>query len=123
GWSLFARMRARPSDAGRMAGARDAGLIELAVHKPIDYTKDKHHIVDDYVYGGGPGMVMKPEPLFDCVDAVRAMAEPPGKVVLLTPQGRLLNHDVVRELAHEPRLILICGHYEGVDERVREALV
>jgi tRNA (guanine37-N1)-methyltransferase len=79
-------------------------------------------VVDDYAYGGGPGMVMKPEPLFDCVDAVRGMAEPGGKVVLLTPQGRILNHDIVAELASEPRLIVICGHYEGVDERVREGL-
>jgi tRNA (guanine37-N1)-methyltransferase len=112
-----------PFDASMIARAREAGLIEIAVHNPRDYTDDKHHIVDDYVYGGGPGMVMKPEPLFDCVEAVRAMAQPDGKIVLLTPQGRLLNHDVVRELAEEPRLILICGHYEGVDERVREGLV
>ena len=116
-------MFAGPFDASMVARAREAGLIEITVHNPRDYTEDKHHIVDDYVYGGGPGMVMKPEPLFDCVDAVRGMAEPPGKVVLLTPQGRLLNHDVVRELAQEPRLLLICGHYEGVDERVREGLV
>ncbi|MHB8516018.1 MAG: tRNA (guanosine(37)-N1)-methyltransferase TrmD, partial [Dehalococcoidia bacterium] len=78
--------------------------------------------VDDYAYGGGPGMVMKPEPLFECVDALRAMAAPRGKVVLLTPQGRLLDHDVVAELAREERLIVLCGHYEGVDERVREGL-
>src|SRR5204863_243767 len=77
-----------PFDASMVARARDAGLIEIAVHNPRDYTEDKHHIVDDYVYGGGPGMVMKPEPLFDCVDVVRAMAQPAGKVVLLTPQGR-----------------------------------
>ena len=121
--TLFPEMFAGPFDASIIARARDAGVLEIALHNPRDYTTDKHHIVDDYAYGGGPGMVMKPDPIFACVDAVRPMAEPAGKVVLLTPQGRLLNHRVVEELAAESRLILICGHYEGVDERVRESLV
>jgi tRNA (guanine37-N1)-methyltransferase len=120
--SLFPEMFAGSFDASIIARARESGVIEIAIHNPRDYAHDKHHVVDDYAYGGGPGMVMKPEPLFECVDAVRAMASPRGKVVLLTPQGRLLNHGVVSELAAEPRLILICGHYEGVDERVREHL-
>ena len=121
--TLFPEMFAGPFDASIIARARAAGVLDVALHNPRDYTTDKHRIVDDYAYGGGPGMVMKPEPIFDCVDAVRAMADAPGKLVLLTPQGRLLNHEVVAELAAEPRLILICGHYEGVDERVREFLV
>jgi tRNA (guanine37-N1)-methyltransferase len=120
--TLFPEMFAGPFDASIIARARESGALELVIHNPRDYTEDKHHVVDDYAYGGGPGMVMKPEPLFECVDAVRAMADPPGRVVLLTPQGRLLNHDVVAELAGEPRLVVICGHYEGVDERVREFL-
>ncbi len=120
--SLFPDMFAGPFDASIIARAREAGALEIAVHNPRDYTEDKHHVVDDYAYGGGPGMVMKPEPLFACVEAVQGMAEPRGRVVLLTPQGRLLNHDLVAELASTPRLILICGHYEGVDERVREHL-
>lgn len=120
--TLFPEMLAGPFDASIIARARAARIIEIAIHNPRDYTDDKHHVVDDYAYGGGPGMVMKPEPLFECVEAVRAMAEPPGKVVLLTPQGRVLTHDVVAELATEARLIVICGHYEGVDERVREYL-
>ncbi len=120
--TLFPEMFAGPFDASIIARAREAGVVEIALHNPRDYTTDKHHVVDDYAYGGGPGMVMKPEPLFDCVDAVRAMASPPGRVVLLTPQGRLLTNDVVAELAAEPRLIILCGHYEGVDERVRESL-
>lgn len=120
--SLFPEMFAGPFDASIIDRARQSGALEIAIHNPRDYAHDKHHVVDDYAYGGGPGMVMKPEPLFECVDAVRDMAPPPGKVVLLTPQGRLLNHDIVAELAAEPRLILICGHYEGVDERVREHL-
>jgi tRNA (guanine37-N1)-methyltransferase len=121
--TLFPEMFAGPFDASIIARARAAGVLDIALHNPRDYTTDKHRIVDDYAYGGGPGMVMKPEPIFDCVAAVRPMADAPGKVVLLTPQGRLLNHEVVAELAAEPRLILICGHYEGVDERVRAFLV
>jgi tRNA (guanine37-N1)-methyltransferase len=120
--SLFPEMFSGPFNASIIARARESGAIEIAVHNPRDYTHDKHHVVDDYAYGGGPGMVMKPEPLFDCVDAVQTITDPRARVVLLTPQGRLLNHDVVRELAAEPRLILICGHYEGVDERVRQHL-
>ena len=120
--TLFPEMFAGPFDASMIARARESGVLDIAVHNIRDYATDKHHIVDDYAYGGGPGMVMKPEPLFECVDAVRAMAEPAGKVVLLTPQGRLLDHGVVADLAREPRLIVICGHYEGVDERVREHL-
>ncbi len=121
--TLFPEMFAGPFDASIIGRARAAGVLDIALHNPRDYTTDKHHIVDDYAYGGGPGMVMKPDPIFACVDAVQPMAEPSGKVVLLTPQGRLLNHRVVEELAAEARLILICGHYEGVDERVRESLV
>jgi tRNA (guanine37-N1)-methyltransferase len=120
--TLFPEMLVGPFDGSIIGRARAAGVLEIVTHNPRDYALDKHHVVDDYAYGGGPGMVMKPDPLFDCVDAVRAMAEPRGKIVLLTPQGRLLNHDVVAELAKEPRLIVICGHYEGVDERVREFL-
>jgi tRNA (guanine37-N1)-methyltransferase len=120
--TLFPEMFAGPFDASIVARAKESGALTIAIHNPRDYTEDKHHIVDDYAYGGGPGMVMKPEPLFDSVEAVRAMVEPSGRVVLLTPQGRLLNHGVVAELAAEERLIIICGHYEGVDERVREFL-
>ncbi len=121
--TLFPEMFSGPFDSSIIARGRAAGVLEIALHNPRDYALDKHHIVDDYAYGGGPGMVMKPDPICDCVDAVRGMAQPAGKVVLLTPQGRLLNHEVASELAREERLILICGHYEGVDERVREFLV
>jgi tRNA (guanine37-N1)-methyltransferase len=120
--TLFPEMFAGAFEASIVARARENGALEVSLHNPRDYAEDKHHVVDDYAYGGGPGMVMKPEPIFACVDAVRAMAEPPGKVVLLTPQGRLLNHRVAAALAAEPRLIVVCGHYEGVDERVRQHL-
>ena len=120
--TLFPETLAGVFDHSIIGRAREGGALTVELHNPRDYTADRHHVVDDYTFGGGPGMVMKPDPLFECVDAVRAMAEPAGRVVLLTPQGRLLNHDVVEELAAEQRLILICGHYEGVDERVREFL-
>jgi tRNA (guanine37-N1)-methyltransferase len=120
--TLFPEMLSGVFDASIIGRAREAGVLEVALHNPRDYTHDRHHVVDDYAYGGGPGMVMKPEPLFECVAAIRPMAQPSGRVVLLTPQGRLLSHDVAAELARESRLILICGHYEGVDERVREGL-
>ena len=120
--TLFPEMLAGPFDHSIIGRARGTGVLQIALHNPRDYTEDKHHVVDDYAYGGGPGMGMKPDPIFACVDAVQARAEPRARVVLLTPQGRLLNNDVAAELAREPRLILICGHYEGLDERVRAFL-
>jgi len=120
--TLFPEMFAGPFDASIIGRARAAGIVEIALHNPRDYTHDRHHVVDDTPFGGGPGMVMKPEPLFECVEAVQAQPGPPPYVVLLTPQGRLLTDALARELAEKPRLTVICGHYEGVDERVREAL-
>ncbi|MCH8853063.1 MAG: tRNA (guanosine(37)-N1)-methyltransferase TrmD, partial [Planctomycetes bacterium] len=92
------------------------------LHNIRDWAFDKHRRVDDEPYGGGAGMVMKPEPLFAAVEAVQEQAEPQAHVVLLTPQGRLLTQEVVEELAGHPRLLLICGRYEGFDERIREHL-
>jgi tRNA (guanine37-N1)-methyltransferase len=99
------------------------GVAQVQLHNIRDYAEDKHSVVDDYAYGGGPGMVMKPEPLAGAIESVQAAAEPPGRVVLLTPQGRLFNQQVVDELAAEPRLVLLCGHYEGIDERIRQHFV
>jgi tRNA (guanine37-N1)-methyltransferase len=96
-----------------------AGLVSLRVHNLRDYTHDRHRQVDDIPYGGGAGMVLKPEPIFE---AVRARAGK-GPVILLTPQGELLNQGLVRELARHDDLYLICGRYEGVDERVASNLV
>lgn len=121
--TLFPEMFAGPFDASIIARARESGVLQIVLHNPRDYTHDKHRIVDDYAYGGGPGMVLKPEPIFECVESVRRECQPPGRIVLLTPQGRLLSHSIVSELAYEARLVIICGHYEGVDERVREHLV
>lgn len=101
--------------------ARDRGLVEIFVHDLRDYTSDRHRTVDDYPYGGGAGMVMKPEPWFRAVEALREQGNP-GRCLLLTPQGRKLDQSLVQRLALEERLILLCGRYEGVDERVRAHL-
>jgi tRNA (guanine37-N1)-methyltransferase len=117
-FTLFPEMFRGPLDESIMARARARGLVEIALHNPRDATSDRHHIVDDYPYGGGAGMVLKPEPLFAAVTAVGAG----GPIVLLGPAGRVFTQAVARELAGEPRVTLLCGHYEGVDERVRAHL-
>jgi tRNA (guanine37-N1)-methyltransferase len=106
-------------DTGVTGRGLAAGLVTLRVHHLRDYTHDRHRQVDDVPYGGGAGMVLKPEPIFE---AVRARAGK-GPVILLTPQGELLNQGLVRELAGHDDLYLICGRYEGVDERVATHLV
>ena len=121
--TLFPEVFRGPFEASIIARARSAGLVEILVHNIRDYADDPHHVVDDYPYGGGPGMVMKPEPLFRAVESVAGLAAEKGRIVLLTPQGRLFGEAVAAELAAEERLLLLCGHYEGVDERVREHLV
>ena len=121
--TLFPEMFGGPLGASIIGRAVEAGLVEIVLHNIRDFAPDRHHIVDDYPYGGGPGMVMKPEPVFAAVEAVREASPERGRAVLLTPQGRLLTESVVVELARERRLVLVCGHYEGVDERVREHLV
>ena len=110
--------------------ARQRGLVEIHVHNIREWTTDRHHITDDEPYGGGGGMIMKPEPIFAAVEGV--LGSPPVcPVILLTPQGRLFNQSVAQELAfqefaphpHDSHLALLCGRYEGVDERIREHLV
>ncbi len=110
-------------DFGIIRRAVEAGLIRIAVHDLRDYTSDRHHQVDDRPFGGGAGMVMKPEPLFRAVEAVRGDAPATEAItVLLSPQGRLLDHGVAAELSRKAQIVLICGRYEGVDERVAEHL-
>ena len=108
--------------------AVDRKLVSINLHNIRDYTHDNHHTVDDYSYGGGPGMILKPEPIFEAVEAIKSVISAKEKVralpiILLTPQGRLFSQQVAQELSRYSHLILICGHYEGVDERVREHLV
>ena len=121
--TLFPEMFTGPLQASLLGKAIEAGVIQIHIHNIRDYAEDRHQVVDDYTYGGGPGMLMKAEPLFKAVEGVKALDSSEGRVILLTPQGRLFDHDVAVELSQETRLILVCGHYEGVDERVREHLV
>jgi tRNA (guanine37-N1)-methyltransferase len=102
--------------------AIERGLVDVRLHNLRDWANDKHHTVDDRPFGGGPGMVLKVEPVVESVEAVRPMAPDPGHLVMLTPQGRRLDQSIVEELAAKKRLLLLCGRYEGFDERVREIL-
>ncbi|TAK34755.1 MAG: tRNA (guanosine(37)-N1)-methyltransferase TrmD [Chloroflexota bacterium] len=146
--TLFPAMFAGPFSESIIKRATEKGILEIIVHQIRDYAPDKHHITDDYPYGGGAGMVMKPEPLFSAVESIlglpplsrdncvlpEAMQEGMTSpscvsayttvpVILMTPQGRQFDQHVAHELAAHDRLLFICGHYEGVDERVREHLV
>jgi tRNA (guanine37-N1)-methyltransferase len=118
-FTLFPEMFQGPFSESILKRAQEQGLLSITLYNIRDVTTDKHHIVDDYPYGGGAGMVMKPEPIFAAVEAVYQS----GPIILLTPQGRPFNQQIARHLAQEQRLTLICGHYEGVDERVRTHLV
>lgn len=119
--TLFPRMFAGPFDESIIKRAREKGLVELRVADIRDWSTDKHRAVDDYPFGGGDGMVLQVEPI---ARAVRALAATGGaRVILTSPQGRLFTQAMAWELAREEHIIIICGHYEGVDERVREALV
>ena len=102
--------------------AIERGLVEVEVHNIRDWAKGKHKSVDDRPFGGGPGMVLSPEPVVECVEAVQQQAEAPGKVVMLTPGGRRLDQKVVEEYSEAQRLVLLCGRYEGFDQRVVDIL-
>lgn len=99
--------------------AIQAGLVDVHLHDIRDWSKTKHNTVDDRPFGGGPGMVMKVEPVVECVEAVQSEAPEPGHLVMLTPQGRRLDQPAVERLAQHKRLVLLCGRYEGFDERIR----
>lgn len=118
--TLFPEMFEGIFDLGIMKRAIDRKLVSIGLHNIRDYTHDKHHTADDYPYGGGAGMVLKPEPIFEAVEAIDKKEGTP--IILLSPQGRLFTQDVAQELAGHRQLVLICGHYEGIDERVREHL-
>jgi tRNA (guanine37-N1)-methyltransferase len=122
--SLFPKMFGGPFDESIVKRAVDRGLVSLFMHNFRDFAHDKHNTVDDYSFGGGEGMVLKPEPLFEAVESIKGtIGDSAGPVILLTPQGRLFCHQIAQELSKKQNLVLICGHYEGVDERVREHLV
>ncbi|HEU5360397.1 MAG TPA: tRNA (guanosine(37)-N1)-methyltransferase TrmD, partial [Candidatus Deferrimicrobiaceae bacterium] len=110
-----------PLEHSILARAREAGLLRVEVHDLREYAQGKHRVTDEPPFGGGGGMVMKPEPFFSGVEAIRERFGP-GKAVLLSPQGELLTHRLARRLAAEAHLILLCGRYEGVDQRVADHL-
>jgi tRNA (guanine37-N1)-methyltransferase len=117
--TLFPAMFAGPLDESIVQRARTSGLLELAIHNLRDYTHDRHKTVDDRPFGGGPGMLLKPEPIFE---AVENLAQEKTRVILLSPAGRKFDQAIARELAQHEHLLLICGSYEGFDERIREQL-
>jgi tRNA (guanine37-N1)-methyltransferase len=118
-FTLFPGMFQGPFSESILKRAQERGLLSIALHNIRDATTDKHHVADDYPYGGGAGMVMKPEPIFASIEAVYQG----GPIILMTPQGRTFNQQIAHELAQEPRVSLLCGHYEGIDERVCQHLV
>ncbi|TDA65640.1 MAG: tRNA (guanosine(37)-N1)-methyltransferase TrmD [Clostridia bacterium] len=118
--TIFPQMFTGPLTESIIKRAREKGLVDIVLVNIRDYSPDRHGSVDDYPYGGGAGMVMRPEPVFLATEAVRREN---SRVILLSPQGSLLRQEKVRELATCPHLVLICGHYEGLDERIREYLV
>ena len=117
--TLFPAMFAGPLDESIIRRARDSGLLDVRIHNLRDYAHDRHKTVDDRPFGGGPGMLLKPEPIFEAVEALRREKT---RVILLCPSGRPFNQAVARELARLEDLLLVTGHYEGFDERIREQL-
>lgn len=117
--TLFPGMFAGPLDESIIKRARQAGLLDLQLHQLRDWTHDRHKTVDDRPFGGGPGMLLKPEPIFEAVESLRR-----GKtrVLLMSPAGRRFDQAIARELAQQEHLVLVTGHYEGFDERIRAAL-
>lgn len=120
--TIFPKMVEGPLAEGIVARAIGRGLIDARVHDLRDYTTDRHRVVDDMPFGGGPGMVLKPEPLFTAVDRIREERGTPSSVILTSPDGERLTHAVAERLSALDHLVILCGRYEGVDERVREHL-
>jgi tRNA (guanine37-N1)-methyltransferase len=120
--TLFPELLSGAFDHSILRRARDAGLVEIVVTNIRDYSAPPHHKADDRPFGGGPGMVMMCEPAFAAVEAVEAKAAAPSRRILTSPAGRRLDQRLVEELANEPRLLILCGHYEGTDERISDGL-
>jgi tRNA (guanine37-N1)-methyltransferase len=121
--TTFPKFFESPLDESMMKRARQREVVQIHVHDLRDFTTDKHRSVDDYPYGGGPGMIMKPEPFFACVEHIRAAHDlAAARVILLSPQGETFSQKKANELAQAPALIFLCGHYKGIDERVHQYL-
>jgi tRNA (guanine37-N1)-methyltransferase len=125
--TLFPEICRAPLNESMMKRAQEHGALELRIHNLRDWTSDKHHVVDDAPFGGGQGMVMKPEPIFAAVEDLRNQASivkhQTSKVILMSPTGRPFDQSLATELSHESHLVIVCGHYEGVDHRVVEHLI
>jgi len=117
--TLFPAMFTEPLDESIIKRARQAGLLDLQLHQLRDWTHDRHKTVDDRPFGGGPGMLLKPEPIFEAVESLKREKT---RVVLMSPSGRKFEQSIARELAKQEHLLIVTGHYEGFDERIREAL-
>ncbi|HEY9509767.1 MAG TPA: tRNA (guanosine(37)-N1)-methyltransferase TrmD [Verrucomicrobiae bacterium] len=117
--TLFPAMFAGPLDESIVKRAREAGLLDLKIHQLRDYTHDRHKTVDDRPFGGGPGMLLKPEPIFEAVEHI---ARENTRVILMSPSGRPFTQAIARELAQADDLLIVTGHYEGFDERIRREL-
>jgi tRNA (guanine37-N1)-methyltransferase len=120
--TIFPRMFDAPLAEGVVARAIERGVLAVGVHDLRDFTADRHRVVDDVPFGGGPGMVLKPEPLFEAVDAIRTAHGAPGAIVLTSPQGRRFTQAEARRLQGIAHVVVLCGRYEGVDDRVRAHL-
>jgi len=122
--TLFPEICRAPLSESMMKRAQEKGILELHIRNLRDWTTDKHHVVDDAPFGGGQGMVMKPEPIFAAVEDLKSRVEDlKSKIILMSPAGRLLDQELAKRLSQEPRLIIISGHYEGVDHRIIEHLI
>jgi tRNA (guanine37-N1)-methyltransferase len=119
-FTLFPEICRAPLSESMMKRAQENGLLDLRIHNLRDWTSDKHHIVDDAPFGGGQGMVMKPEPIFAAVESLRTSG---SVTILMTPQGKRFEQTLADTMSREKHLIVICGHYEGVDHRVVEHLI
>ncbi len=118
--TIFPAMIGQPLAAGILGRAIDRGTLDVKVRDLRDFTTDRHRVVDDVPYGGGPGMVLKPDPIFRALDAIEAERSAPLTVIMTSPQGRRFTQDVARELSGAAHVVLLCGRYEGFDDRVRE---
>ncbi|MCL5779793.1 MAG: tRNA (guanosine(37)-N1)-methyltransferase TrmD [Firmicutes bacterium] len=122
--TLFPEMFESPFSHSILKRAREKNLLQINTLNIRDFSRNKHHTVDDTPYGGGAGMVMGPEPLFECFDHLESIhGSKPGRVIMMCPQGEPFSQGYAKELSREEHLVIVCGHYEGIDERVREALV
>ncbi len=120
--TLFPEMFDSPLSHSILKRAQDSGVVDIVLTNIRDFSTDKNKKVDDKPYGGGPGMVMTPQPVFDCVEHVKNLHKQQGRIILLSPQGRKFDQAIATQLSHEKRLILIAGRYEGFDERIRLGL-